>query len=224
MIQAVGVVRCRVSVVLFKACSRARARARAATVLLLICIAPSPAAATAATTTARATTTVAARTASAVAAAAPSRATKAAIGHSLLSSRELWATVDVCNPKDQPDTVGIRGSMPGDPQERGTAMYMRFALQYKEAKSGAWADLSHGDESGFIEVGTGKVARQGGTSFQLAPAATSGPGYTLRGLVTFQWRHEGLVIHEATRTTSASHQSLAGSDPPGYSAAECTIP
>ncbi len=34
--------------------------------------------------------------------------------HSLLHSRELWATVDVCNPKDQPNTVGIRGSMPGD--------------------------------------------------------------------------------------------------------------
>ncbi len=144
------------------------------------------------------------------------------VKRSLLSSRELWATVDVCTPEDQPDTVGVRGSMPGDPRERGTAMYMRFQLQYKEAKSGAWTDLAHGAESGFIEVGTGRAARQGGTSFQLSPAK-SGPGYTLRGLVTFQWRHQGQVVHETDRTTSAGHQSLAGSDPPGYSAAECVI-
>ncbi len=102
-------------------------------------------------------------------------------------------------------------------------MYMRFQLQYREAKSGAWVDLAHGAESGFIEVGTGKAARQGGTSFQLVPAK-SGPGYTLRGFVTFQWRRHGQVVHETERATTAGHQSLAGSDPPGYSAAECTIP
>ena len=27
---------------------------------------------------------------------------------------ELWATVDVCNAPRHPDTIGIRGSMPGD--------------------------------------------------------------------------------------------------------------
>ena len=160
-----------------------------------------------------------------VAGAAPLAGTTSpgAVRHSLLSSRELWATVDLCDPKDEPDTVGVRGSMPGDPRERDLAMYMRFELQYKEAKSGAWADLSHGAQSGFIEVGTGRAARQGGTSFQLM-SAKSGAGYTLRGIVTFQWRRQTQVIHEATRTTSAGHQSLAGSDPPGYSAAECAIP
>lgn len=142
--------------------------------------------------------------------------------HSLLSSRELWATVDVCAPKDQPDTVGIRGSMPGDAKSGSTTMYMRFQLQYEETKAGAWVNLAHGADSGFIEVGTGRGARQGGTSFRLVPSK-NGPGYTLRGAVTFEWRRAGKVVHETQRTTSAGHESLAGSDPPGYSAAECTI-
>jgi hypothetical protein len=148
------------------------------------------------------------------------------VGHTLLSSRELWATIDVCGPADQPDTVGVRGSMPGESRERD-AMYMRFRLQYEQSAgqsaSDTWVDLAHGADSGFIEVGTGKAARQGGASFQLVPPK-SGPGYMLRGVVTFQWRHDGQVAHEATRTTSAGHESLAGSDPAGYSAAGCTIP
>lgn len=141
--------------------------------------------------------------------------------HSLLQSRELWATVDVCNPADEPNTVGIRGSMPGDGHAKD-AMYMRFQLQYLEAKGNIWVDLSHGADSGFIAVGAAKEARQGGSSFQLGTAKES-PGYTMRGVVTFQWRRGGKVLHLLTRTTTAGHQSVAGADPAGYSAAECVI-
>jgi len=143
-------------------------------------------------------------------------------GHSLLSSRELWATVDVCDPSDQPNTVGVRGSMPGDGHPKDT-MYMRFQLQYLDTKTGAWSDLVHGGNSGFIAVGTAKSVRQGGTSFQLGAPVAGQPAYTLRGLVTFQWRHGTSVLHEATRTTSAGHQGVGDADPPGYSAAQCAI-
>jgi hypothetical protein len=146
---------------------------------------------------------------------APSR------GHSLLSSRELWATVDVCNPSDQPNTVGVRGSMPGDGHAKDT-MYMRFQLQYLDTTTNTWTDLMHGGDSGFIAVGTARSARQGGTSFQLMPV-TGKPAYTIRGLVTFQWRHGSSVLHETTRTTSAGHQGVADADPAGYSAAQCAI-
>jgi hypothetical protein len=142
-------------------------------------------------------------------------------GHSLLQSRELWATVDVCNPADAPNTVGIRGSMPGDGHGQDT-MYMGFQLQYLEVKSKAWVNLAHGADSGFIPVGAAKTARQGGSSFQLG-GAKGATGYTLRGVVTFQWHREGKIIHQVTRTTTAGHQSVAGADPAGYSAAECVI-
>ena len=139
---------------------------------------------------------------------------------SLLHSRELWATVDVCNATDQPDTIGIRGSMPGDGSAHDT-MYMDFQLQYLQGKSD-WIDLSHDGSSGLISLGTAKSSRQGGSSFQLMPAK-GGHGYTMRGLVTFQWRRDGKVQYETTRATSAGHQGVADADPPGYSAAECAI-
>jgi hypothetical protein len=140
-------------------------------------------------------------------------------GRSLLHSRELWATVDVCDPADQPDTIGIRGSMPGDDNAQDT-LYMDFQLQFLQKSS--WVDLTHGGSSGLIELGSAKSARQGGSSFQLMPVKHK-PGYTLRGLVTFQWRRGSKVLYEVTRATSAGHQGVADADPPGYSAAECTI-
>jgi hypothetical protein len=143
-------------------------------------------------------------------------------GHSLLSSRELWATIDVCNPAKEPDTVGIRGSMPGDGHEKD-AMYMRFQLEYLDPQSNVWSTPTHGADAGYISVGAAKTGRQGGSSFQLG-APKSQPGYTMRGVVTFQWRRGGRVVHQATRTTSAGHTNVARADPPGYSAAQCTIP
>jgi hypothetical protein len=153
--------------------------------------------------------------------AAPGAAVKGgALRHSLLQSRELWATVDVCNPSDQRDTIGIRGSMPGDGHSKDT-MYMGFQLQYLQP-SGGWTDLAHGGSSGFVAVGPAKAARQAGTSFQLMPVPGK-PAYTMRGLVTFQWRSGSRVVHQTTRTTSAGHTGVADADPAGYSAAQCAI-
>jgi hypothetical protein len=143
--------------------------------------------------------------------------------HSLLRSRELWATIDVCNPPKEPDTVGIRGSMPNDGHERD-AMYMRFQLEYLDPVSKAWSMPAHGADSGFIALGAArKTGRQGGTSFRLG-APKGQLGYTMRGVVTFQWRRGSRVVHQATRMTSGGHPNVARADPPGYSAAECTIP
>jgi hypothetical protein len=142
--------------------------------------------------------------------------------HSLLRSRDLWATIDVCNPAKEPDTVGIRGSMPSDGHEKDM-MYMRFQLEYLDIKSNLWSMPTHGADSGYILVGAARAGRQGGSSFQLG-APKSPPGYTMRGIVTFQWRRAGKVVHQATRMTSAGHPNVARADPPGYSAAQCTIP
>jgi hypothetical protein len=141
--------------------------------------------------------------------------------HQLLHSRELWATVNVCGPKDQPNTIGIRGSMPGDGHAKD-AMYMRFRVQYQDATTKQWIDLAQGADSGLQKVGSAGLARQAGRSFQLAPA-TGKPTYTLRGDVVFQWRHGSTVLQTATVPTTAGRKSLAGADPHGYSAATCTL-
>lgn len=138
----------------------------------------------------------------------------------LLRSRLLWATIDVCNPPDQPDTVGIRGSMPGDHQTHDT-MYMRFRLQYMNTTTKAWTELSKASAA-YTAVGSGSSARQAGRSFQLNPV-TGQPSFMLRGVVSFQWRHGKTVLAQVSRTTSPGRQSLAGSDPTGFSAATCQI-
>jgi hypothetical protein len=150
----------------------------------------------------------------------PATATPTPSAHALLSSRELWATIDVCNPADQPDTVGIRGSMPGD-RHSHDKMYMSFRLQYMNA-SKQWVNLSSSASSSFVAVGTGAVARQSGTSFELKPVAGK-PAVTLRGVVDFQWRRGSTVLASGALPTAVGHKSLAGADPPGYSAATCII-
>ena len=75
-------------------------------------------------------------------------------------SRQLWATIDVCNPSDQPNTVGIRGSMPGDGKS-DDVMYMRFRLQYLDASTKHWVDLATDAASGFVAVGARQVDAPG---------------------------------------------------------------
>jgi hypothetical protein len=153
--------------------------------------------------------------------AAPPAASTAQSKHSPLASTQLWATIDVCNPSDAPDTVGIRGSMPGDGKSN-EVMYMRFRLQYLDGGTKHWVDLTTEAASGFVAVGRAKSTRQAGRSFQLIPVPGK-PAFALRGVVSFQWRRGAKVVLSASRPTSAGRQSLAGADPAGYSAATCSI-
>jgi hypothetical protein len=138
----------------------------------------------------------------------------------LRASRALWATIDVCNPSDQPYTVGVRGSMPSDGQPRD-AMLMRFRLQYLDPTLKRWIDLP-GASSAFVSLGFAPTARQAGRSFVLyAPPA--GGSYTLRGVVVFQWRQGKHVVAALSRASSAGHQSVAGADPANFSTAICHI-
>jgi hypothetical protein len=149
-------------------------------------------------------------------ASAPTRASNRA----LRTSHELWATVDVCSPKDQPNTVGIRGSMPAD-GKAADKMYMSFRLQVMSAAK-QWVDLSAATSPNYVAVGSSATARQGGRSFQLVPVAGM-PAAQLRGVVDFQWRHGKTVLFKVSRPTTAGHPALAGADPSGFSAASCLI-
>jgi hypothetical protein len=144
--------------------------------------------------------------------------------HTLYQSPQLWATVDVCNAPDRPNMLGIRGSMPGDGAAHD-AMFMRFRIQYLNGTTHRWVDLpkgsgSAGADSGFLPVGSAASARESGRNFQLAPGASP---FTLRGVVSFQWRRGGRVVHTTTRPTTTGHKSLAGADPAGFSAATCAL-
>ncbi|MEA2149291.1 MAG: hypothetical protein QOD69_1121 [Solirubrobacteraceae bacterium] len=137
------------------------------------------------------------------------------------SSRHLWATVNVCDTERWPDTVGIRGSMPGSGDPRET-MWMRFQVQFQSPVDGKWHNVPAGGDSGFVVAGAAQVkARQSGRSFRISPR--KGEQVLLRGKVSFEWRVKDVVMRSASMRTQKGHKSSAGSDPPGYSAATCTV-
>ncbi|HEX7466504.1 MAG TPA: hypothetical protein VF309_07680, partial [Usitatibacter sp.] len=106
----------------------------------------------------------------ALGAATPGSSTPSTSLRSLLSSHELWATIDVCDTPHHRNTVGVRGSMPGDGNTHDK-LYMSFRLQYLNNANSLWVNLPASTAPAFVPVGAGTTARQGGTSFQLVPVA-----------------------------------------------------
>jgi hypothetical protein len=138
----------------------------------------------------------------------------------LLRSRELWATIDVCNSPKQPDTVGVRGSMPGDGKP-ADKLYMNFTLEYLNAVN-QWTALPSSG-SGWVLVGAGSSSsRQSGWSFTLKPPHSRGR-LVLRGMVGFRWMRAGHQFAHTTLATTGGRSALAGSEPEGFSAARCTL-
>jgi hypothetical protein len=135
-------------------------------------------------------------------------------------SSELWATVNLCNTASHPDTIGIRGSMPGDGHRHDT-MYMRFVVQNYDTSAHKWQNIGTSADSGFVLVGSAGPTRQAGHSFGFKPTTTP---YTLRGLVEFQWHRASHTLRTVTVPTTGGHTSLAGAEPKGFSAATCELP
>ena len=135
-------------------------------------------------------------------------------------SASLWATIDVCDSAAHPDTIGIRGSMPGT-ADAHELMYMSFRVEYRSSP-GHWRYLGGAGQSGFVLVGNGaSLTRQAGQDFQVVPRASG--SYVLRGVAVFEWRLHGRTIASAVRGTRAGHIAAAGADPPGFSATTCRI-
>jgi hypothetical protein len=136
-------------------------------------------------------------------------------------SRDLWATVNVCDTAAAPNTIGIRASMPGS-RSADEMRFMRFVVEYFSEADRRWYDVPAGGDSGFLRVGKGRGPRQFGRSLRIDPVA--GQPVLLRGRVVFQWRLDsGEVVRRASERTRRGHRSNAGDDPPGYSATTCTI-
>ena len=134
-----------------------------------------------------------------------------------------WATVNVCDTAGHPDSIGIRGSMPGS-GDRAEDMFMRFQVQFYTAQDALWHNLGEGADSGFIEVGSAKFrTRQSGRTFTITPPRPGSAPHLLRGVVTFEWRKGGEVARRARKRTTSNHPDTKGSDPPGFSAASCSI-
>ena len=128
-------------------------------------------------------------------------------------SRSLWATVNICDTKRHPDTIGIRGQMPS--LDVGANLSMDVQINY-------WSF----SESKFVpDPGVSKTVAlgdppnrliQGGVNFRFAPPVV------LSGTVTFEWKVAGKVVGRAVRFTGRD-ANVEGGDPPGYSAPDCEM-
>ena len=136
-------------------------------------------------------------------------------------SRHLWSTVNICDTEKNPNTIGLRASIPGSGRRR-ERMFMRFRVQYMGV-DGLWKEFTTASTtSNWRDVGSARYkARQSGFSFPFEP--DPGQRFQLRGVVTFQWRQRGgTVVRRATKATTTGH-NVTFADPEGYSAATCEI-
>jgi hypothetical protein len=134
-----------------------------------------------------------------------------------------WATVNVCDTVGHPDGIGVRGWMPGT-GDRRDELFMRLQVQFLRRADDTWHAIGGSGDSGFLDLGHGAArVRQAGLTFTLTPPADGRPAFVLRGLVTFEWRRDGVAVRRVRRATTAGHPGTPGADPEDYSAATCSI-
>ena len=135
-------------------------------------------------------------------------------------SKNLWATVNVCDTAGSPNSMGVRARMPGD--GRRHRMYMRFRAQFKNSK-GKWVPVSGKGASKWLYAGSALFRTQElGYTFSF-DAPKPGSSFVMRGQVQFQWRTKsGTVVRRTHLYTEAGHRTR-GADPKNFSAAHCTI-
>lgn len=143
-----------------------------------------------------------------------------AMARSLISSDDLWATVNICDTRAHPNSIGIRASMPGTHQPG--QMSMRFRVQYYISANDSWQYVQGGADSHWVPLGASTSAtRQSGYTFAFLPPLTG--AYALRGVVDYQWRVGGRVSYTAQASTHSGHSDAALGDPAGWSSGLCTI-
>jgi hypothetical protein len=131
-------------------------------------------------------------------------------------SKDLWATVNICNTKNHPNTIGIRGQMPT--LGFATKLRMRFRVEY-------WTGKAFTPVPGVSKAITLGPAVHGvyqaGVRFPFAPSAQAG---LLRGSVSFEWRLGSRRVAQVTRSTRKGHPDADFGDPKRFSSGVCVIP
>jgi hypothetical protein len=132
-------------------------------------------------------------------------------------SRQLWATINICNTRAHRDNIGIRGQMPA----LGFPARLRMTIQvdYWVLTAQAFKPVPGADARAVARLGTvGVGQQQGGHTFQFKPGAG-----LLSGTITFQWILGGKVVGQISKQATGGHRAVDQADPPHHSAATCTI-
>jgi hypothetical protein len=131
------------------------------------------------------------------------------------SAKTLWATVNICNTRADPNVLGVRGQMPslGFPSWMSMQIHLNY---YNLAKKMFVAD-----------PGTTKTIRLGRSAHGLQQGGATytfkGPTPVLQASVRFIWRRSGQTLGATPATTTGGHPSADFGSPPRFSAASCQI-
>ncbi len=136
------------------------------------------------------------------------------------SPRDLWATVNVCDTAATPNTIGVRGSMPG--LKRKATLRMRFRVQYL-APDGRWLHRAPQRRLGLAA----RSAYAAAAASSPAGASRSPRRVRRRSCCAASSTSSGAAparsLRRARKITEDGHVSTAGADPPGFSAGTCRI-
>lgn len=135
--------------------------------------------------------------------------------------KDLWATINVCDPPTADNVVGIRASMPGNGTRQ--RMYMHFGVEWYKSDENRW--VATGSSSPWVSVGSARyVSLQAGYSFQFAIPPPN-IKYLMRGVVRYQWRarKSRKVLRRATRITRPGYRGVVGGVPEGRSDRDCLV-
>jgi hypothetical protein len=139
----------------------------------------------------------------------------AAISHAE-HSRSLWATVNICNTKRYPMTLGVRGQMPdlGFP----AWLSMQIQVNFYSKRTRRFVPVPKGGM--LVRLGRSSHGlQQGGGTFAFNPHTG-----LLNARVKFIWRRSGKLLGQTTRRTTAGHPGADFGNPPRFSAKQCRIP
>ncbi len=130
-------------------------------------------------------------------------------------AKTLWATVNVCDTRADPNVLGVRGEMPS----LGFASWLSMEIHldyYDQAK-----------QSFVTDPGTVKTIRLGRSLHGLQQGGATytfkGPTPMLQASVRFIWRRSGQTLGATSMLTTGGHPSADFGSPPRFSAATCQI-
>ena len=145
----------------------------------------------------------------------PSRAQIRAAVRAAEHSKQLWATINICNSQHHKDQVGIRGEMPSLGFK--TQMYMTFEVVFRVSATAAFQPLPATRATALVGQASNRALQLGRTY----PFVPSPAQFAAR--ITFTWAQGKKVLGRTTRKTTGHHHHVDFSDPPGFSRATCRI-
>jgi hypothetical protein len=147
--------------------------------------------------------------------ASPTSKQVASAVHRAERSKSLWATINICDTRRHPRTIGIRGQVPalGFP----AAISIKIGVEFWSKTSMRFTPDP--DATKLIRLTpVSKGVHQRGVMFRFARHAGR-----MRGTATFAWRRNGKLVGSVQRVTTARHRDADFGDPAGFSAGICTI-